>query len=158
MNRITQLFRIVPLLLLLISSAAQAGIEAHTFTDSQKEGLYKDLIEELRCLVCQNQNLAGSNAELALDLRQQTYDMVQSGKSKSDVVDYMVTRYGDFVLYRPPFNVSTLLLWVGPFVILLLAVLGLLRYIRGRTRATDPEISQEDLKRAEQLLSQNQQD
>jgi cytochrome c-type biogenesis protein CcmH len=158
MSSIQQLFRLLPLLLLMMGSTAQAGIEAHTFEDSQKEGLYKELIEELRCLVCQNQNLAGSNAELALDLRQQTYDMIQGGSSKSDVVDYMVTRYGDFVLYRPPFNFSTLLLWIGPFAILLFAVLGLLRYIRRRTKATDPEISQEDLQRAERLLSQKPQE
>jgi len=157
-NPLQPLLKVIALLLLMVNFAVQAGIEAHTFEDSQKEGVYKELIEELRCLVCQNQNLAGSNAELALDLRQQTYDMVQSGSSKSDVVDYMVQRYGDFVLYRPPFKISTLLLWVGPFVILLFAVLGLLRYIRGRAKATDPEISQEDMARAERLLSQNQQD
>lgn len=157
MMRIRQLFGVLSLLLLMVGSV-QAGIEAHTFDDSQKEGLYKELIEELRCLVCQNQNLAGSNAELALDLRQQTYDMIQSGSSKDDVVDYMVQRYGDFVLYRPPFNVSTLILWVGPFVILLIALFGLIKYIRGRSNVTDPAISAEDLKRAEQLLGQNKQD
>ncbi|NOR51624.1 MAG: cytochrome c-type biogenesis protein CcmH [Gammaproteobacteria bacterium] len=144
--------------MLLISATAHAGIETHIFDDKEKEGVYKDLITELRCLVCQNQNLAESNAELALDLRQQTYDMVQAGSSKDDVVDYMVQRYGDFVLYRPPFNASTMILWIGPFIILLFAVLGLLKYIRGRAKATDPEISPEALKRAENLLSQNQQD
>ncbi|MCW8826306.1 MAG: cytochrome c-type biogenesis protein CcmH [Gammaproteobacteria bacterium] len=158
MIRNNLLLKAIALGLFIFSYSAQAGIEAHTFEDSQKEGLYKELIEELRCLVCQNQNLAGSNAELALDLRQQTYDMVQSGSSKSDVVDYMVQRYGDFVLYRPPFNLSTLLLWVGPFVILLIAVLGLLRYIRGRDKKTDPEITPEDMARAERLLSKDQQD
>lgn len=156
--RMTQLFRLLPLLLLLAGTTAHAGIETHIFDDAEKEGLYKNLITELRCLVCQNQNLAESNAELALDLRQQTYDMVQAGSSKSDVVDYMVQRYGDFVLYRPPFNASTLLLWIGPFIFLLLALFGLLKYIRGRTQATDPEISPEDLDRAKKLLDQNRQD
>ncbi len=157
--RISQLFSLLPLLLLLMAgSTAHAGIETHIFDDTEKEGLYKDLISELRCLVCQNQNLAESNAELALDLRQQTYEMVQAGSSKSDVVDYMVQRYGDFVLYRPPFQASTLLLWIGPFIFLLLALFGLVKYIRGRARATDPAISPEDLERAEQLLSQNQQE
>lgn len=158
MIRVSQLFGFVPLLFLLISATAHAGIETHIFDDKEKEGLYKDLIAELRCLVCQNQNLAESNAELALDLRQQTYDMIQAGSSKSDVVDYMVQRYGDFVLYRPPFQASTLLLWIGPFIFLLFALLGLIKYIRGRTRATDPEMSSEDLDRAKQLLSQNRQD
>lgn len=157
MMRVRQLFGILSLLFVMAGSA-QAGIEAHTFDDSQKEGLYKELIEELRCLVCQNQNLAGSNAELALDLRQQTYDMIQGGSSKDDVVDYMVQRYGDFVLYRPPFNTSTLILWVGPFIILIIALFGLIKYIRGRSNVTDPAISAEDLKRAEQLLGQNKQD
>ena len=158
MIRVSQLFGFVPLLFLLISATAHAGIETHIFDDKEKEGIYKDLITELRCLVCQNQNLAESNAELALDLRQQTYDMIQAGSSKSDVVDYMVQRYGDFVLYRPPFQASTLLLWIGPFIFLLFALLGLIKYIRGRTRATDPEMSSEDLDRAKQLLSQNRQD
>jgi len=158
MIRVSQLFGFLPLLFLLISATAHAGIETHIFDDKEKEGLYKNLITELRCLVCQNQNLAESNAELALDLRQQTYDMVQAGSSKSDVIDYMVQRYGDFVLYRPPFRASTLLLWIGPFIFLLFALFGLVKYIRGRTQATDPEISPEELDRAKRLLSQNRQD
>lgn len=158
MISVAKLFRFFPLLFLLISASAHAGIETHIFDDKEKEGIYKDLITELRCLVCQNQNLAESNAELALDLRQQTYDMVQAGSSKSDVVDYMVQRYGDFVLYRPPFRASTLLLWIGPFIFLLLALIGLVKYIRGRTKATDPEISPEELDRAQRLLSKNRQD
>lgn len=156
MTQLTQQFRYLALLLLMIGSTAYAGIETHNFDDSNKEGLYKELVSELRCLVCQNQNLADSNAKLAIDLRQQTYKMVQAGASKTDVIDYMVQRYGDFVLYRPPFQSSTLLLWLGPFIILALALLGLLKYIRGRNQATDPEISKEDLERAKRLLGEDQ--
>ncbi len=154
--KICQLIGILGLLLLL-GNTAQAGIEAHTFNDSQKEALYKELIAELRCLVCQNQNLADSNAELALDLRQRTYEMVQGGAVKSDVVDYMVQRYGDFVLYRPPFNGATLILWVGPFVILIFALFGLLRYIRGRARASEPGISADEHERVSSLLDKTKQ-
>jgi len=102
------------LLILCLPLLAYANIEAYRFDDPDKEARYRVLIAELRCLVCQNQNLADSNAELAQDLRRQTYEMVQKGSSSEEVITYMVQRYGDFVLYRPPFRPSTALLWAGP--------------------------------------------
>ncbi|MCP4878776.1 MAG: cytochrome c-type biogenesis protein CcmH, partial [Gammaproteobacteria bacterium] len=81
----------------------QAAIEAYQFESAQMEADYNKLIDELRCLVCQNQNLSGSDADLARDLRRETYEMLQQGKSPQQVVDFMVARYGDFVLYRPQF-------------------------------------------------------
>ena len=139
MIQIIRMFSFIPLLLLLASTTTYAGIEAHTFEDSQKEGLYKELIAELRCLVCQNQNLADSNAELALDLRQQTYDMVQEGSSKEDVVDYMVQRYGDFVLYRPPVQKNTYLLWLAPLILLLAGAWVLRSSINKRSALLDAD-------------------
>ena len=117
---------------LVLATAAQARVEVHTFDSAAQEERYNNLIAELRCLVCQNQNLADSNAELAVDLRRKTYEMVKLDKSESEIADYMVDRYGEFVLYRPPFNRNTLLLWVGPFVILLIGVGLLIRTIRRR--------------------------
>ena len=140
------------LLLTLFTLSAFAKFEVHQFDDPEKEARYKQLIAELRCLVCQNQNLADSNAELALDLRQQTYDMVQQGATTEEVVVYMVQRYGDFVLYRPPFKSSTALLWIGPFVTFGGGVLVLFIFIRRSGRQKQPEIDPTDLERAKSLL------
>lgn len=148
------MIRALLLALVLLPIFSQAGIEATQFDDPEKEARYKQLIEELRCLVCQNQNLAASNAELAQDMRRKTYQMVQGGASSQDVVDYMVKRYGDFVLYRPPFQLSTMLLWVGPFVILAGGVLILILFIRRRGKQPETPISDNDLQRAKTLLGE----
>jgi len=118
------------LLLLSLPVSSWAKIELHEFENKQQEELYNKMIEELRCLVCQNQNLADSNAELAIDLREKTYKMVVQNKSETDIVDYMVNRYGDFVLYKPPFKINTLLLWIGPFFLLVLAIYFALKIVR----------------------------
>lgn len=136
---------------LLAFSPAQAAIEAYEFKDDATESLYKELIEELRCLVCQNQNLADSNAELALDLRKQTYDMLQQGKNREEIVDYMVNRYGDFVLYRPPVKSSTYLLWAGPFALLLIVLIAVLMHFKKKQTLQEPE--QQALNQARDLLS-----
>jgi cytochrome c-type biogenesis protein CcmH len=108
------------------------------------------LAHELRCLVCQNQSLAESNAPLAVDLRGQIREQLAAGKSESEVKAYMVARYGDFVLYRPPFNWKTFLLWGGPFLFLLLGLLLLLKAVKHRARPA--ELSEEDRARAAKLL------
>lgn len=147
------------LLLILLGSVGviRAEVEVLEFKDAGQEAQYKTLIEELRCLVCQNQNLADSNADLAKDLRHQTYTMVTEGKSNQDIIDYMVTRYGDFVLYRPPLKPMTMLLWVGPFVLLLSGFVILLKFVRRSRQAAQTELSDADRARAERLLS-NQED
>ena len=109
------------------------------------------LATELRCLVCQNQTLADSNAPLAVDLRNQIREQIVAGKSEQDVVDFMVARYGDFVLYRPPLKASTLALWVGPFVFLALGGWILARRL-GRRRPAEPELSDAERARAAKLL------
>jgi len=108
------------------------------------------IASELRCLVCQNQTLADSNAPLALDLRNEVREQLKSGKSERDVVDFMVARYGDFVRYRPPLKASTLLLWGGPFLLLAFGLLLLLRRIR--RKALPPELSPEERHQAARLL------
>jgi cytochrome c-type biogenesis protein CcmH len=105
------------------------------FNDPATEMRFKKLTEELRCLVCQNQSLADSHAELAQDLRNEVYKMVIAGDSDKEIIDYLVTRYGDFVLYRPPVKNTTYFLWFGPFLILLIAIIIIARVIR--TRAND---------------------
>ncbi len=141
--------------LLIVSSTVSARIETHTFATPEDEARFKVLTEELRCLVCQNQNIAASNAELAQDLRDQAYKMIQEGKSNEEIVAYMVDRYGDFVLYRPPFESSTLLLWIGPFIILIGGIGFIITFIRRRNATTEPELSAEQQARAEKLLGQD---
>lgn len=118
------------------------------------ESDYTTLINELRCLVCQNQNLSGSNADLAKDLRQQTYEMLMQGKTPDQVAQYMVDRYGDFVLYRPQLKGNTLLLWIGPFVLLALVLVLVIRRMRKTQKLMPPKA--DALQRAQQLLSDNQ--
>ncbi len=109
---------------------------------------------ELRCLVCQNETIAGSNAELAVDLRQQIRDQLQNGKSKEDIMAYMVDRYGDFVLYKPPVKISTFILWFGPFLLLLAGLWTLLRHIRRENRQEKTvQDSVDELSQARALLS-----
>ena len=109
------------------------------------------LAQELRCLVCQNQTIADSNAPLAVDLRNQIREQAAAGKSDKDIIDFMVARYGDFVLYRPPFKATTLLLWLGPFIFLIGGLLFLIRLLRAR-RVPEPELSEADRQRAAKLL------
>lgn len=138
------------LLLFALFNPVQAKIESLQFDTPQMEADYNVLIDELRCLVCQNQNLADSNAELAQDLRKQTYEMLQQGKSREQVVDFMVTRYGDFVLYRPPFKLTTLLLWLGPLVLLLIALT--IVFVFFRKQQSSIEIPEQQKTRAHSLL------
>lgn len=111
------------------------------------------LSNELRCLVCQNQTIADSNAELAVDLRNQVRKQISEGKSDREILDYMVERYGDFVLYRPPLNYKTILLWLGPFLLLIIAMLILIQQIRARhQQLASEEFDPTDLTRARKLL------
>ena len=109
------------------------------------------LERELRCLVCQNQSLAESNAPLAMDLRNQVREQLAAGKSEREVVDFLVARYGDFVLYRPPLKASTLALWAGPFVFLIGGFYVLIRFLR-RRRTPAPSLTSAERSRAAKLL------
>ena len=151
---IKQLVTILALCLLLGTGTAQAGVtlESFKFNSEAEEQHFKDLIEELRCLVCQNQSLADSDAELAHDLRAEVYGMIQEGKTDAEIVEFLVDRYGDFVLYNPPIKPSTYLLWFGPFVLLAIAALLLLRSIRRQQKTSSNEISTEERARLDALL------
>ena len=130
-----------------------AGVEVHEFDNPEHEKIFNRLINELRCLVCQNQNLADSNAELAQDLRKEVFQMIKKGQTSDEIVEFMVARYGDFVLYRPPFKPETLVLWIGPFAILLSAVVFVVIFIRKKKQTKHIDMNDDDKKYAESLLS-----
>jgi len=135
---------LVAALLSAATFSAPAAVDPQPFDSPAQEAQYKGLIAELRCLVCQNQNLADSDADLAQDLRTQVYEMVKSGSSDQQVIDYMVARYGEFVLYRPPLQSTTLLLWSGPFILVAVALLVLIRSVRRRAAITAPPAPEPD--------------
>jgi len=141
------------LISLLLAAPAWALKEVMDFQSPQEEELYHKLTEELRCLVCQNQNIADSNAELAQDLRKRTYKLIKQGQNEQQIVDFMIQRYGDFVLYRPELKSNTLLLWLGPFALLIFAVFFLLRLIRRRNSSHSETLTNEQRQHAEKLLS-----
>ncbi len=130
-------------------------IEFHNFENKAQEKLYLQLIAELRCVKCQNQNLAESNAELAKDMREKAYELIIKGGSRDDVISYMTARYGDFVLYKPPFKIQTLLLWVGPPIFLLLSLLMLFRLIRNQKNQPVEKLSETDRDSVRDLLTSN---
>ena len=132
---------------------AQASIYAFDFDDPQKEARFKKLSEELRCLVCQNQTIADSNAGLALDLRKELYKMVKADASDDEIKNFMVSRYGDFVLYNPPVKTTTYLLWFGPFILVILGLTLLIRKIRNVGQQTTQTLSVEDHQRVQDLLA-----
>jgi cytochrome c-type biogenesis protein CcmH len=134
--------------------AGRAADAVPTEMDPVAQSRAVKLAEQLRCLVCQNQTIAESNAELAVDLRRQVREQIAAGKSDAEIVDYMTARYGDFVLYRPPLKATTLLLWAGPALLLLLGAVVLGRIVHTR-RAAAPAapLSAEERARAEALLA-----
>ena len=136
------------------SSGLAAGREAPLMAEDPKlEARLVDISQELRCLVCQNESLASSHAELADDLRREVRELIRSGKSDQEIKDFLVARYGDFVLYRPEVKPLTWVLWFGPFVLLVIAAVGLGMYLRQRrTLAAPAVLSDEARERAKQLL------
>lgn len=128
-------------------------LEEFTFDDPAKQAEFRGLIDQLRCLVCQNESLSASQAELAQDLRREVYEMMRAGKSKAEVVDFLVARYGDFVLYSPPIRPSTYVLWFGPLALGLLGAFVVLRTIRGKAKERDAELSEAERQRLAGLLA-----
>jgi cytochrome c-type biogenesis protein CcmH len=138
-NRFTRCTTLLLTALLLATTAVAQGPrgedkEPLVFQSAEQEERYKDLTLELRCLVCQNQNLADSDAPLAQQLRGEIFDMLQDGRSDEEITGFMVDRYGDFVLYRPPMQGNTLALWVMPLAILLIGAVGVGFTVRNRSR------------------------
>lgn len=146
------LLQVLLVVLLALAGAAHAqAIEPLPFANHAQEVRFQHLTRELRCLVCQNETLADSQAPLAADLRNQIREQLAAGRSEQEVVDFLVARYGDFVLYRPPFKSTTVLLWAGPFLFLAFGAFVLVRFVR-RRRVAEPELSPADRSRAAKLL------
>ncbi len=143
------------LLLLGSGSLSAYTLEEFEFDSPQQQEEFRELIGKLRCLVCQNESLAGSQAELAQDLRNEVYRMMRAGQSQDEILDFLIERYGDFVLYDPPLKPSTYLLWFGPFVLIGIAGFVVVRTILHKKRATDQPISETERERLQALLDNN---
>lgn len=141
--------------LLLFAPSAWAGEARPLGDDPAVEERLKHLAVELRCLVCQNQTLADSNAPLAEDLRREVREMIVKNMNDKEIIDFLVSRYGDFVLYRPPLKSTTTLLWVGPFVLLVGGGIALVVALKRRgKKVAEAVITEEEHRRVEQLLSE----
>lgn len=141
--------------LAFVLAPAYAGpVVTYDFASDEQEALFNKLSNELRCLVCQNQAISDSNADLARDLRDEIYGMLQQGKSEQEIVDFMVARYGDFVLYRPPMKPMTYVLWFGPALALVVGFFVVVRIVRKQRQAAAQEITAEDMERLKALRSE----
>ncbi len=150
------------LLLLILSGAVFASTEFRKFENPEQQAVFENLTSELRCLVCQNQTIADSNAELAADLRRQVYEMLEQGKSKQDIIQFMTDRYGDFVLYNPPFKAKTGVLWLGPVAFLLIGLIVVFLFVRRKKSAlrSQAELGNEQaekMKKIHNLLEKGEQ-
>jgi len=145
---------LVSILLMLACYGLMANEAAPLAEDPVVEQRLIGISEEMRCLVCQNESLAGSRSDLANDLRAQIRSMIKAGKSDAEIRQYMVDRYGDFVLYRPPVKPITWLLWLGPFTTLVVGIIGLLMYLRKRNTSMDSRtLSDDENRRLDALLN-----
>ena len=134
-----------------------APIETFEFDSPETEKVFHKLSDELRCLVCQNQNIAESNADLAKDLRLEIYNMLQEGKTEEEIVDFMVQRYGDYVLYRPPFKPMTWLLWFAPIIIFILGLIFVVRFMKAQSSSKPlAELSDEEKERIKNLHTEQE--
>ena len=151
------MYKFISKLILLIVvtfslSTVAAPIETFKFDSPETEKVFHKLSEEIRCLVCQNQNIAESNADLAKDLRLEIFTMLNDGKSEDEIVDFMVQRYGDYVLYRPPFKPMTWLLWFGPAIVFAFGLVFVVRFMKSQSAKKQLEsLSDEDLQRIKSL-------
>jgi len=151
---VSRCFTLVLLAVLLAALGRAVAEDAEPLGDPAVEQRLKSLSNELRCLVCQNQSLADSNADLAVDLRNQVREQIVAGRSDEDIRTWLTDRYGDFVLYRPPLKRTTVMLWLGPALLLVAALGALYLTLRRRRRgAVASELTEAERRRAEALLS-----
>ncbi|MEM0954955.1 MAG: cytochrome c-type biogenesis protein [Pseudomonadota bacterium] len=144
--------RVLALSLLAVAMATHAVIETYEFDDPSLQTRFKVLAAELRCPKCQNQNIADSNAPIAADLRKQLHAQLHAGASDTEIVDYMVSRYGEFVLYRPRMNSVTAALWLAPAILLLLATAVVLLSVRRRTKSAGSPLTPEERSTLDAML------
>ncbi|NOU21600.1 MAG: cytochrome c-type biogenesis protein CcmH [Methyloglobulus sp.] len=143
--------------LLLIFSTQVLAVDYQQLADPERQKTYELINSELRCLVCQNQTIADSNAELAADLRRQVFEMLQQGKSKNEIIQFMTDRYGDFVLYNPPLKTKTALLWLGPIAFLVTGLAMIFWIIRRKKKAAIAAIDTEKHEKIRRLLENEDQ-
>lgn len=137
-------------LLILIQGTYAESIEANDFNNVVQEERYTELINNIRCPVCQGQSIGGSNSGLAKDLRKQVQDMVLSGDSDKDIYSYMIQRYGDFVVFKPPINYTTYFLWFAPLIFLVLCFIYLFKATRNKNNSDNK--TPNEIERAKNLL------
>jgi cytochrome c-type biogenesis protein CcmH len=143
--------------LLFFAAVASRAAEAPPAADDPAlESRMMQLASQLRCLVCQNETIADSTADLASDLRNQIRVQMKRGETNQEIIDYMVARYGDFVLYKPPLKTTTLLLWAGPFVLLVVGLAALFYRLSRRPSAPPPQLTEAERARAAALLATNE--
>ena len=140
------------ILLMVLAPSVNAADDPLEFTNPAQEQRYLTLIEGLRCLVCQNQSLADSNADLAQDLRQEVYRLLIEGDDNEDIIKYLVARYGDFVLYRPPFKSTTYLLWLAPVIFLMIGICITIIFVR---KQQFHALNEEEQEVADQILNED---
>lgn len=141
-----------------VASTGYAAIDVYEFEDQTLRARYLTFIEEMRCPKCQNQNLAGSDSPIAADLRRELHRLLQEGKTDEEIVDFMVARYGDFILYKPRVQSNTLLLWFTPIVLLILGVLVAFMIQRGNRRQQAASVGEAERAKLAELLDSNKQD
>ncbi len=147
-------------LLLACFSSAQAAIDTYDFADQAERDRYRVLTEELRCPKCQNQNIADSDAPIAMDMRAEIFKKLEQGESNDEIIEFLVDRYGDFVRYNPPVNSSTAILWYGPFALLaigfvMVGVIVMRRRRAGRLESLDNQLSSDETSRLSDILKHN---
>lgn len=141
------------LLFNVFTLATASAIDTFEFENIEQEQTFHSLTKVLRCPKCQNQNISDSNAELAKDLRNKTYELVKEGKTEDEVVDYMVARFGNFVRYDPPITPATIFLWLGPLLFILFGFLVLYKQAKKKSRQED-ELDGEETSRLQEILKQ----
>ena len=141
--------------LLMLPVSVLANIEAYQFDSIAEEDKFKKMIKELRCPKCQNQNLSDSNAPLAKDLRQKVYNMVKQGKAEQEITQYMIDRYGNFITYRPPMTIGTMILWFGPFFLLISALIMMTMRIKNKTADLNQPLTEEEKHRLQSIMKQH---
>ena len=138
---------------LLALTPAMAATSTYDFSSPEQEQTFRELTRELRCPKCQNQDIGDSDAELAKDLRDKSYELLQEGKNKQEVIDYMAARYGNFILYKPPFMASTMILWFGPVIVMLVGLWVVVMRTRNKPRHANDGLDAEQAARLKAMLS-----
>ncbi len=145
---------VITFLLFILASSLQAEDQRFPFSNPEQVEQFRKLTEELRCLVCQNQSLADSDAELANDLRKKVYELMDEGKTNDEIIEELVARYGEFVLYRPRLNAQTYLLWFAPIILVLLGIIAVVMMMRRRSDSVD--VKETELQNVRKLLEEEE--